>query len=103
MWAVFLALFFCFVVYALFGLLALNIYGSDIKLSIFDNFDLENDNKILFIQVLFMIIFMMNIPYNFYPGKVMALNFITEYRHKSFSKILELKIKKANEDEEDGF
>jgi len=46
---------------------------------------------------------MMNIPYNFYPGKVMALNFITEYRHKSFSKILEIKIKKANEDEEDGF
>jgi hypothetical protein len=49
MWAVFFALMFCFVVYASFGLLALNIYGDGIKLSIFDNFDKENDNKILFI------------------------------------------------------
>lgn len=50
-----------------------------------------------------MIIFMMNIPYNFYPGKVMALNFITEWRHASFSKILASKIEKANANEEDDF
>jgi len=50
-----------------------------------------------------MVIFMMNIPYNFYPGKVMALNFITEWRHGSFSKILKHRIGKTNTDEEDGF
>ena len=50
-----------------------------------------------------MVIFMMNIPYNFYPGKVMALNFITEWRHGSFSEILKHRIEKANTDEEDGF
>ena len=38
MLSVFLALLFCFSVYALFALLALNIYGSDIKMSIFENF-----------------------------------------------------------------
>lgn len=43
----------------------------------------------------------MNIPYNFYPGKVMALNFITEYRHRSFSKILEQKINKSKNEEDD--
>ena len=50
-----------------------------------------------------MVIIMMNIPYNFYPGKLFALNFITEYRHKSFSKILKNRIEKANADEEDGY
>jgi len=49
MWAVFLSLFFCLITYSMFALLALGIFGTDIKLSIFDNFDKENDNKILFI------------------------------------------------------
>ena len=76
MLSVFLALLFCFSVYALFALLALNIYGSDIKMSIFENFQADPDKMTIGIQVLFVIVFMCNIPYNFYPGKLCVLNFV---------------------------
>ena len=74
--SIFTAMMFCFSIYVLLTIIAYNLYDDKIKLSIFDNFQEENDFKIIGIQVLFLVIFMAKIPYNFYIIKIYILNFI---------------------------
>ena len=58
-------------------------------MSIFEN--LKEDNGVLSIgiRLLFLVIFLCNIPYLFFPGKISILNALLEYREKCFSKLLE--------------
>ena len=44
------------------------------------------------IRVIFMIIFLNNIPFLFYPGKLSVLNAMMEYRVNYFSKALKSKV-----------
>lgn len=74
--SILLALLFVFGVYTTFAYLALNIYGNDIKVSIFTNFDGEKGYLTYGIQFLFFIVFVSVIPYNFFPGKICILNMI---------------------------
>lgn len=84
--AVSLALAFCFISYVLLTGLAIGIFGEhNIKQSLFDN--LEDDHGALTqaIRIVFLVIFLCNIPYLFYPGKLSVLNVFQEYRLKCFS------------------
>ena len=76
MMCVFLALIFVFSVYTTFGYLALNIYGNEINVSIFTNFSKESGILVYGIQVLFFIVFISVMPYNFFPGKICILNIL---------------------------
>ena len=88
--AVLLALLFCVFSYSLLTKLAINIYGeNNIQQSIFDN--LKQDSGILSVGIrgIFLVIFICNIPYLFFPGKLSILNILQEYRFRCFSKSLE--------------
>lgn len=56
---------------------------------------MKDDDGILSVgvRVLFLVIFLCNIPYLFFPGKMSILNALQEYRYKVFSKVLEANIK----------
>jgi amino acid permease len=98
--AVLLALVFCVFSYSLLTKLAINIYGEqNIQQSIFDN--LKQDSGLLSVGIrgIFLIIFICNIPYLFYPGKLSVLNILQEYRFRCFSKSLE---RATNLDQEPG-
>lgn len=47
--------------------------------------------------MVFLIIFLNNIPFLFYPGKLSILNALQEYRVGYFSKILEENIQKTED------
>lgn len=91
--AIFIALSFCFSAYLILALLAQNLFGSNIQVSLFDN--MKDDRGILSVGVrcLFLVIFLCNIPYLFFPGKMSILNALQEYRFHVFSKVLESNIK----------
>ena len=44
------------------------------------------------IRIIFMVIFLNNIPFLFYPGKLSVLNALMEYRECYFSKVLKNQI-----------
>jgi len=92
MTAVWYALLFCLSAYVILSLLAQNLFGSDIEVSLFDN--MKEDDGVLSIGVrcLFLVIFLCNIPYLFFPGKMSILNALQEYRFGIFSKVLEANI-----------
>jgi len=91
--SIFIALCFCFSAYLILALLAQNLFGSNIQVSLFDN--MKDDRGILSVGVrcLFLIIFLCNIPYLFFPGKMSILNALQEFRFNVFSKVLEQNIK----------
>lgn len=79
--SVFMALFFCFGAYSALTILASNIYGEkNIQQSLFDN--LKNDSGIssIIVRSMFLVIFICNIPYLYFAGKLSLLNAIQEYR-----------------------
>ena len=91
--AVAIALCFCFSSYFILSYLAQNLFGSDIEVSLLNN--MKNDNGILSVgvRVLFLIIFLCNIPYLFFPGKMSVLNALQEYRFGVFSEVLKANTK----------
>lgn len=91
--AVFIALCFCFSAYLILALLAQNLFGDNIQVSLFDN--MKDDRGILSVgvRVLFLVIFLCNIPYLFFPGKMSILNALQEWRFQVFSRVLEANIK----------
>lgn len=86
--AVALALCFCFSAYFILAYLAQNLFGSDIQVSLFDNMKKDNGVLSIGVRVLFLVIFLCNIPYLFFPGKMSILNAIQEYRCEAFSAVL---------------
>lgn len=86
--AVGIALIFCFSAYLTLSILAQNIYGNNIEINLFDN--MKDDSGVLSIgiRILFLIIFLSNIPYLFFPAKMSILNALQEYRFGVFSKVL---------------
>ena len=90
MTSVILAISFCFMSYLVLTLLVINVYGEEnICKNLFDNLSGENNILSIGIRILFMIIFLNNIPFLFYPGKLSVLNALFEYRVGYFSKILQ--------------
>ena len=78
--------------------LVCNVYGiENIKQSLFENLSQDQDILSVGIRVVFLIIFLNNIPFLFYPGKLSILNALQEYRVGYFSKILEENIQKTEE------
>ena len=85
-----LALVFVFTAYVILTSLSMNIFGEhNIQMSIFENLKTDNGLLSIGIRLLFLIIFLCNIPYLFFPGKISILNALQEYRFKCFSKVLE--------------
>ena len=73
--AVFIALCFCFSSYLILTKLAINIWGAEnIEASIFENLKDDQGGKSVGIRLLFLVIFLCNIPYLFFPGKLSVLN-----------------------------
>ena len=73
--SVLLALTFCLSSYMILTQLCINLFGeSNIQPSIFDN--LKDDHSLLSIgtRMLFLVIFLCNIPYLFFPGKMSIIN-----------------------------
>jgi len=93
MTTIFLALLFCLSVYVSFAYLALNLYGQNIQISIFDNFAQEDDLLTFGVTFLFFIVFITSIPYNFFPGKMCMCNLLLEHKKQSFSKALEARVR----------
>jgi len=96
--AVFIAVAFCFSAYLILSALALNLYGDNIQVSLFDN--MKDDRGILSIgiRILFLVIFLCNIPYLFFPGKMSILNALQEYRFSVFSTVIEANIKQKEKE-----
>ena len=89
MLAVILALAFCFGAYVTLTLLVINVYGEqNIEKNLFDNLTGESNMLSIGIRIIFLIIFLNNIPFLFYPGKLSILNALMEYRVRYFSRIL---------------
>jgi Ca2+/Na+ antiporter len=83
--SVVVALLFCLCTYVFFSLMAHRVYGSDLKQSIFEN--IKNDPGMLSIalRILFLLIFLCNIPFVFFPGKECVLTMILEYKERKVS------------------
>lgn len=93
MLSVVLALAFCFASYMMLTLLVINVYGEqNVEKNLFDNLTGESNVLSLGIRVIFMVIFLNNIPFLFYPGKLSVLNAMMEYRFNYFSKELKNKV-----------
>lgn len=93
MLSVILALGFCFTSYMILTMLVVNVYGEqNIEKNLFDNLTGESNMLSVGIRLIFMIIFLNNIPFLFYPGKLSVLNAMMEYRVNYFSKVLKSKI-----------
>ena len=86
------ALIFCFIVYISFSFLGIASYGESINPNIFDNIKTENTGSSYFIRILFLGIFLCNLPFVFLPGKEALLIIIDEYRNRSMSKMMEKRI-----------
>lgn len=93
--SVLLALGFCFTSYLILTQLCINLFGEqNIQQSIFDN--LKEDHSILSIgtRALFLVIFLCNIPYLFFPGKMSIINALQEYRVRCISQKISKQISK---------
>ncbi len=80
-----LAMLFCFSTYMLFSYLALRTYGENLNPNIFENIQLENNMPSYFIRIIFVAIFLCNIPFIFLPGKECMLMMIDEAKNKTIS------------------
>lgn len=80
-----LAMFFCFVAYISFSFLAMESYGENLNPNIFDNLQNETNIASYFIRLVFLAIFICNIPFVFLPGKECLLMIIDEIKHKTIS------------------
>ena len=87
-----LALAFVFLVYLLFSWLGLRIYGVSINANIFENIKTENTLTSYMIRLIFLGVFLCNLPFVFLPGKEALLVLIEEHRHRSMSKAIEKRI-----------
>ena len=91
-YAAILALVFCFITYNGFSFMAYNTYGDDLKPSIFENIKEENDLLSFVLRAIFLLIFLCNIPFVFFPGKECLLTLIMEIKERKVSKALEKEI-----------
>jgi uncharacterized membrane protein YidH (DUF202 family) len=96
--SVLIALTFCFLSYVTLTKLAINIFGEEnIQQSIFENLKNDQTNPLsIGIRVLFLVIFLCNIPYLFFPGKLSILNAYQEYKQRCFSRVIEKKMRKGD-------
>lgn len=104
MCSVTLALFFCFTSYLTLTLLVINVYGEqNIEKNLFDNLTRENNLLSVGIRLIFLVIFLNNIPFLFYPGKLSVLNALLEYKVRYFSRILQSNMLNSEESNADDF
>jgi hypothetical protein len=96
--SVLIALAFCFGSYVIITKLAMNIYGEhNIQASIFENLKQDQSNPLsIGIRLLFLVIFLCNIPYLFFPGKLSILNAYQEYQQRCFSSAIEKRMRKCD-------
>lgn len=74
--AVGLAMGFCFVAYTIFCSLAMLSYGKGLDPNIFDNIKHDTGIASVALRGLFLLIFLCNIPFVFFPGKACLITFI---------------------------
>lgn len=89
LYAAIIALIFCFITYNGFSLMAYNSYGDELQPSIFENIKQENDFISFALRSIFLVIFLCNIPFVFFPGKECLLTLIMEIKERMVSKKLE--------------
>lgn len=82
----------CFVIYITFSLLALKAYGSDIQPNIFENVKMDKEWISIGLRVLFMCIFLCNIPFTFFAGKECFIMLIVEFTERRVSRNLDMDI-----------
>jgi hypothetical protein len=80
-----MALIFCLVAYLFFSVMAIECYGMDLNPSIFENIKEDNDAISIILLSFFLLIFLSNIPFVFYPGKECFLMFLLELRERRIS------------------
>jgi len=61
-------------------------YGDNLNPNIFENIQVETNLASYFIRIIFLAIFICNIPFIFLPGKECLLMLIDEARHNTISK-----------------
>lgn len=84
---------FVFISYTVLTFMAIRIYGeSGIKQSILDNFAADSNMESVLLRLIFLVIFLCNIPYLFYPGKSCLLSLVMEYRYSLFSQNLKQEV-----------
>ncbi len=86
--AVCLAMAFCFIAYMIFSVMAWITYGSNIKPSIFENIKGDKGFLSILLRILFLFIFMCNIPFVFFAGRECFITIILEMRERRVSKKL---------------
>ena len=91
-----MALLFCFIVYISFSFLAYYSYGENLNANIFENIQREQGLASIFIRVLFLVIFLCNIPFIFLPGKEAFLIMVDEFMTRSMSLSLMKRIDQIN-------
>ncbi len=79
------ALAFSFIVYVTFSFLAYYCYGESIQPSIFDNIKSESSIGSYITRLLFLVIFICNIPFLFLPAKECILVMIDEIQNRTVS------------------
>ncbi|CDW86951.1 UNKNOWN [Stylonychia lemnae] len=87
-----LAMIFCFITYLSFSYFAMETYGEYLNPNIFENIQVESNIPSYFIRLIFLAIFICNIPFIFLPGKECLLMSIDEGRNKTISKQIERRI-----------
>jgi len=78
-----------FVVYSLFSVVCLLMFGSALSQDVLDNVDKERGNwETYFLRFVFLIVLVCHIPFVFFTGKEALLMIIDEVDRKSISKAL---------------
>lgn len=94
--AVVTALTFIMMSYTLFALVSYFSFGLNVQSSIFENLKQDNDMISLFVRILFLVIFICNIPFAFLAGKECCLIFILEHRECIVSQQIENHFSRTN-------
>lgn len=76
---------FCFFIYVVIALVALYMYGSEVKGNILEDVDLVGGALSTVLQVIFLLISAMHIPIVFFVGKEAVLIIVDEAMRKSIS------------------
>ena len=84
--SVFLAITFVFLSYGIFAFVAYLSFGLEVSPNIFDNLKQDDGIFSIAIRILFLVIFICNLPFTFLAGKECCLIFIMEYREKIITK-----------------
>ena len=85
-----MALGFCFVAYIIFSSLAILTYGKDLNPNIFENIKKDQGIISILLRCLFMVIFMCNITFVFFPAKECLLVLLQELLYHNISRDLEM-------------